>query len=156
MNNINTKRDIWKRIDKKGENECWNYIGYLRNGYGRIQINYRYYLAHRIVYEDIYGSIPDGMCICHSCNNPSCCNPKHLYMGTQTDNMKQMVNDGRTGKGEDAGGVKLTEKSVLEIRKLYFSGEYSQKKLGEIFRVTQSNISYVINKTWKYLYDSKK
>lgn len=85
-----------------------------RDGYG--QINGR--RAHRAAYELINGPIPDGMVVLHSCDNPSCINPKHMKIGTQRDNVHDMLNKGRrhSSKGARNSSAKLSEKDVLAIR----------------------------------------
>lgn len=142
----NTKESVWKKIDIKNNNECWNWIGCLNHdGYGEIKINYKKYLVHRVVYELIYDSIPDGLLVLHKCNNPSCCNSNHLYIGTHEDNMKQMTKDLRQA-------YKLSPKNILEIRNLYSTGNYSQRKLGDMFNVDHSTIGDVISKkTGRYI-----
>jgi len=153
----NKPQDVWKKIDIKSGDDwwrCWEWLGSkYKDGYGRIKINQLSYLAHRLVYEQIYGNIPIGLYVCHTCNNPSCCNPNHLYGGTSKDNMNQKVREGRQAKGKQCfSNVKLTDEEVLKIRRLYSIKEYTQRKLGEIFGVCQAEISMIVNnKKWKYL-----
>lgn len=150
----NKPEDVWEKIDIKNEDECWNWMGGLRRGYGRFMIEQKIYQSHRIVFKLIYGDIPDGMLVCHSCNNTSCCNPKHLYLGTQSENIKQMYRDCRNANhcGEKSGSAKLIGEDVLKIRLLYSTGEYSQKKIGEMFGVKQMAISRIINKKrWRHI-----
>ena len=101
----NTTEVLWQKVDKKSENECWNWLGYKNaQGYGRTEINNKSYYAHRVIFNlvnpglinlnapkdtDEYGFIM------HSCDNPSCCNPKHLSIGTHADNMADKVAKGR-------------------------------------------------------------
>ena len=88
----------WVRItDPEG---CWEWVGAKSyNGYGRFSIGGRYYGTHRVAYELFGGSIPTGMCILHSCDNPPCVNPAHLRLGTQLDNMRDMHAKGRARQG---------------------------------------------------------
>jgi len=143
----NNFKDVWKKIDIKSDNDCWEWVGYVENcGYGRMCFDYRNHLVHRVVYELIYGPIPEGMLICHHCDNKKCCNPKHLFLGTQGDNMRDMWKKYREGNGLR----KLTTNHVVEIRKLYLTGKYYQWELGEMFGVDQSNICDIINnKIWR-------
>ena len=76
-------------ITKSG---CWEWDGYKNSaGYGVLSYQSQMYLAHRLAYETWIGPIPDGLLVCHTCDNPPCINPDHLYVGTQQDNMKDMA-----------------------------------------------------------------
>ena len=156
----NSPEDVWKQIDKHSECiwfmwTCWEWVGGLNStGYGVMGIDYKKYLAHRIVYKEIYGEIMNGLFVLHKCNNPKCCNPNHLYLGTQTDNVEQMFKEGRanTACGERTGAAKLTEKDVLEIRRLYLTGDYSQRDLGKMFEVDHKVICNIINRNaWRHI-----
>ncbi len=149
--NKNIKEDVWKRINIKGEDDCWEWKGYvLSNGYGQIRIDYRRYRTHRLVYELTYGPIPEGLLVCHKCNNRKCCNPKHLYVGTQKDNLKQMIEDGRKPIGENSSKAKLNWKQINEIRKKYIPYIYTQKRLGKEYSISESECFLIINnKVWK-------
>jgi predicted XRE-type DNA-binding protein len=156
MSKIKNKiENIWNNIDKKDISECWNWLGSLGNhGYGQISINWKKYLSHRIVYELTYGEIPEGMCICHKCDNRKCCNPEHLFLGTHQDNSNDMIAKGRQFHpiGELSSNRKLTEKDVLEIRRLYSTNNYSTRQLTKIFKISQTNISLIVNnKIWKHV-----
>ena len=96
---------------------CWNWQGKLNhNGYARIANGNGSYLMHRIAYEVFVGPIAKGFAACHKCDNPSCVNPEHIFLGTQEDNMKDMAGKGRASKGEEHYGSKLTTQAVIEIR----------------------------------------
>ena len=106
-------------VEKK--DGCWKWIGYLDpNGYGRLNIKNVPILAHRISYQLYRGGIPKGMSICHKCDNPFCVNPDHLFLGTQKDNMDDMINKGRDHKrgmkGSEHPRSKLDEEKVKLIR----------------------------------------
>jgi len=92
----NTINSIWLKINIKSSDECWEYIGLLdKDGYGSFMINYKNMRAHRVAYESFYGSIPKKLLVLHKCDNPSCCNPNHLWLGTNKDNTQDMINKGR-------------------------------------------------------------
>lgn len=94
---------FWARVDVRGPDECWPWIGYLdADGYGQIAEGGRCsepLATHRVAWEQVNGPIPDGMDICHSCDNPPCCNPAHLFPGTHDDNMADMKAKGRANGG---------------------------------------------------------
>lgn len=88
---------FWEKVNVKGVNDCWEWNAcQYKNGYGKFALtrsNAVY--SHRLAYELTYGSIPNGLYVCHSCDNPRCCNPNHLFAGTQTDNMQDCKRKGR-------------------------------------------------------------
>ena len=95
---------------------CWEYSGSIgRSGYGRVSAEGVYTQAHRVAYEEWVGPIPEGLFICHHCDNPPCINPAHLYAGTQQDNVDDMVRRSRNIKGTTVNSNKLSEQQVLKI-----------------------------------------
>lgn len=96
---------FWSRVEVKAEDECWPWLGKTeKNGYGRISITTRPYtrthqFSHRIAFVLRYGALNDGECSLHECDNRPCCNPKHLYRGTQQANIKDRDERGRTHRG---------------------------------------------------------
>lgn len=110
-------------------------------------------MAHRVFYELFYGSIPEGLLVCHTCDNPPCCNPKHLFTGTCADNHRDKINKGRQSKGETHGMHILKEKQVVEILKDKNLGStYLSKKYGVHHDTIQKILAGI---TWKYLKRSK-
>lgn len=109
---------FWSHVDKAGD--CWPWTKSLRkSGYGQCWDGRRVRAAHRVAWELTFGPIPAGAHVCHRCDNPLCCKPAHLFLGTGADNMADMVAKGRSLRGERHPGAKLTEEDVLEIRRLY-------------------------------------
>lgn len=91
---------FWSRVDRsKGDDACWEWTG-ARNGrgYGMCGVGTRYHGAHRVAYTLCSGTIPDGLNVCHHCDNPPCVNPAHLFLGTQSDNMRDCFAKGRGSK----------------------------------------------------------
>ena len=86
---------FWAKVDKTGD--CWVWTGALtHSGYGKFKVrSYKVVLAHRWAYEVTHGPIPAGLFVCHRCDVPSCVRPSHLFVGTQTDNMKDAAAKGR-------------------------------------------------------------
>lgn len=98
---------------------CWPWVGYVGSrGYGYIKDNYKTKLAHRVSYEMHIGAIPKGMMVCHTCDNPRCVNPGHLFLGTASDNNRDKSLKGRCNPchGEKHGMAKLSDVQAEEIR----------------------------------------
>ncbi len=144
---------FWSKVEVDSETECWNWKAFRdKNGYGVISINGKIRKAHRISFHIHYRRLP-LLNICHSCDNPACCNPHHLWEGTQGDNMKDMADKGRSlhRYGIQHPCAKLTTDKVIEIRQLVSSG-VEQKKVAGMFDVTQSAVSKIVTgRTWKHV-----
>ncbi len=147
----NTIQDFWNRVDKSGS--CW--IWQARkdiDGYGIFPFEKKERKAHRFAFEQLNGAIPKGMFVCHSCDNPSCVNPAHLFLGTLQDNHKDMMNKGRQGHGRHPGSTnpsaKLTEQQVLEIRAL----PGPNRKIAEVYGVAKCTIDDIrARNTWRHI-----
>lgn len=141
---------FWRDVDKTSENGCHMWTGDVSvSGYGKFFYNGRTMSAHRVslIVQGI--DIPEGSIIMHTCNNKLCVNKEHLKIGTFLENSQYMVACNRQAKGEKAGNSKLKSDMVNEIRMLYSSGKYSQRKLAKRFNVSKSTIqSIVTNVTW--------
>jgi hypothetical protein len=139
---------FWSYVAKGNEEECWEWRGALKkNGYGVLTVNHRQVLVHRLSYELHNGDIGD-LCVCHSCDNPKCVNPNHLFLGTHQENMDDKVEKGRVSRGEDLPQTKLTVEDVLFIRE---SAE-SLRALSKRFGVSYQAISLIRNrKTWNHV-----
>lgn len=147
---LNTEIRFKSRI-KKNINGCWIWSGckYV-SGHGALKVNNRKIRAHRFSYELFVGKIPEGMMVCHKCDNPPCVNPKHLFLGTQKDNIHDAIKKGRFG-GEHHHSV-LKEKDILNIRRLYDSGSYKKVDIAKIFNISQPHIGRIIKReAWKYV-----
>ena len=114
------RKRFWERVKIREENECWPWQKSLFH-FGHGQANYlRVEMAHRIAYLLYYGIFDEKLCVLHQCDNPPCCNPRHLFLGTSADNMKDMYAKQRRkpAKGKDHYLTKLTDENVIEIRRL--------------------------------------
>lgn len=145
----NTIEDFWKKVELIPFHSCWEWTkGCTEDGYGQFKIEGVSYKAHRFSYELRFGPIPKDMQVCHSCDNPSCVNPDHLFLGTAKDNIKDCVNKKRNAFGEKNWKSKLSDLEVNEIKTLFASGEYTWQSLAEIYGVTRRTIgNYISNKT---------
>lgn len=148
---------FWSRVDMSdGPDSCWPWRGALRRGYGR---SGKYgEPSHRRAWRLANGEIPDGMFVCHHCDNRACCNPAHLFLGTPADNSADMVSKGRAPsgheadpvrpRGEDAYNHKLTEDDVREIRARYVPYKVSTPMLAAEYGVKQATIYNIITRKW--------
>lgn len=119
-----------------------------RHGYGR---RGRSRAAHRVYWEIAYGEIPDGMCVCHRCDNRACVEPTHLFLGTNQDNVDDRESKGRGTYGGRNGRTKLTESDVLKIRKANSLG-FSHAQLAEEYRVSKSQIQRITSRQhWTHI-----
>ena len=92
----NDKHSFWKKVKVGKDDECWEWLACKnKKGYGFFRVNWILRRAHRFAWTVTYGKIPEGLFVCHRCDNPGCCNPKHLFLGTNTDNMVDMISKGR-------------------------------------------------------------
>lgn len=160
---------FWNKVDKSGE--CWIWTA-CRNphGYGKFALSidgkWRLRDAHRVAWELANDSIPDGICVCHKCDNPSCVNPSHLFLGTQAENLADMKAKKRGTLGDKSTALRMPEKlprgaenvstrltpdQVRAIREQRTQGA-SQNEIARRFGISQSTVRQIVNrKTWKHL-----
>ena len=171
---------FWARVVKHDAG-CWIWTG-ARNpaGYGGFNVRRQQRLAHRVAWTMERGAVPDGLCVLHRCDNPPCVNPDHLFLGTQLDNVADMIDKGRVARGdrsgrrrhpemypreklpafthpetvprgEQNGQSRLTSAAVIEIRRRHFGGE-SMPSIGARFNVTSGAIFKVVHRmTWRHV-----
>lgn len=142
---------FWDKVDKTSNpNGCWEWTAYsTQAGYGQFANWYgKTAYAHRISYEIANNAITKKDIVCHSCDNPKCVNPNHLWLGTPQQNLKDRDIKGRQAKGIQQGLSKLTETQVLDIRtKSMRAIDYAKK-----YRVDITNIYQIQNReTWKHI-----
>jgi hypothetical protein len=114
------------------------------DGYGVVRYQRKQFLLHRLIWQGVNGPIAEGKLILHKCDTPSCFNPNHLFIGTYLDNNRDRMNKGRSAIGERSGRWKLTDLQVIEIRRLYNTGEYTTIELGYRFNVSNHQISMIV------------
>jgi hypothetical protein len=159
---------FWPKVNVRGDDECWPWLAATWLGYGHLMVNRKPKKAHRISWELAHGPIPDGLFVCHRCDNPPCVNPAHLFLGTHADNMADAAAKGRTMSGDDhwvrkhpelawggrrttRGACRLVDAQVLEIRRRRANGE-GVVPLGQAFGVSHATISDICRRrTWRHL-----
>lgn len=163
---------FWSKVDMSGDG-CWPWTG-AHGIYGTVKLDGKPLSTHRVAWELANGPIPEGKQVCHSCDNPICVRPTHLFIGTQADNIADMDRKGRRPKrpnakmprgdahwrrrnpelgarGERAGGAKLTVEQVVEIRQRYAAGA-TLKQLEAEYGVRFTNIQQIVKRvTWKHV-----
>lgn len=164
--------DFWSFVDKGGPphpvlgTPCWVWTGRRdRKNYGN---GTRGKLSHRDAWERHTGEDPGRMCVLHKCDNPPCCNPAHLFLGTKADNVRDMMNKRRNGygigeshgsrthpesraRGERSGSARLTTDAVHAIRRDAVSGR-SHGLIAKDYGVARQTISKIVNrKAWKHI-----
>ncbi len=151
------RQRLWSKITIKSKEECWlwrNLEYKLIKKRPTLIINKVSYLASRLIYFLHYKENPGILHVCHSCNNKICCNPNHLYLATNEQNVLDAHRDGLMPdiSGELNIFAKLTDWDVNKIRELWKTGEYTQKQLAYLFDISRSQIpSIVSGKNWKHL-----
>ena len=147
---MNFLKRFWNKVDQVNFDECWNWLGYKdRDGRGQFKFAGKKVQAHRFMWEIEVDAIPEGMHVLHTCDNPSCVNPYHLWLGTNDDNIADKVKKGRQSKGETIKQSKLTTEEVIVIRKMHKEGS-SLGYLADVFGVSKPTICEIVNyKTWR-------
>lgn len=90
-----TLADLFALSSPEPNTGCWLWLGTIKGGYGNVAFCGRTMRTHRLAYELTHGPIPSGLCVCHRCDTPSCCNPDHLFLGTPNDNNQDKIRKGR-------------------------------------------------------------
>lgn len=144
---------FWSKVDKLGD--CWDWQANKDyKGYGSFVFNGKQQKAHRVAWELTYGRIPDSLHCLHRCDRPSCVRPDHLFLGTNADNMADMVRKGRNKphKGVNNNKAKLTEDQVKQIREIHFAGKATLSEIGLMFKVSGVQVGNIVRReSWKHI-----
>lgn len=142
-------QSFWSHVTIEGKDDCWEWTGAKNggnpvNGYGVLRINDKKEYAHRVAFALAHGHLDATLKVCHTCDNPRCVNPRHLFLGTNTDNMADAAVKGRTRR-------KLTPEQVADIRRR-FGGHGSQAALAKEYGVTIGAINHIkMGRNWKHV-----
>lgn len=153
---VRRKPTVFDRFDdyvdrSGGPNACWPWLAGRACGYGVVQVAGKQQKTHRLAFEKHHGPIPAGMFVCHSCDNPPCVNPAHLFLGSPKDNIEDMMQKGRQARGHRTNTAKLRAEQVLEIRRRYEGGEL-QQVLADEFGISNQLVSaIVLRQVWKHV-----
>lgn len=139
---------FWQYVSKT--DTCWLWTGaHNPSGYGLINKKAGSSLAHRVSWLLHCGIIPEGVDVCHICDNPPCVNPGHLFLGTRQDNMSDSKRKGRNATGARHGRRRLSAEEVVRIRQQYAGGHISHRQLASDFGVTHGTIGHILRgQTW--------
>lgn len=141
------EKEFWAKVDQSARpSGCWPFLGSnRRGGYGRLIMYGKYHLAHRVSYRLAIGEIPDGLLVCHRCDNPPCCNPQHLFLGDHLANMRDRDAKGRASLHR----AKITANDAARIKGRLAAGELGIT-LAKEFCISQTAISRIkVGRTWQ-------
>jgi hypothetical protein len=148
---------FWEYVNQDTGTNCWHWQSTLnKRGYGRIRNRAVNLMAHRFSWELHNGPIPDGLFVCHSCDNPRCVNPAHLWLGTRQDNMDDMMTKGRGSnppvrRGDANNNATLTERDVRDIRARVANGE-TYTAIATTYSIHRSTAADIAKrKTWAHV-----
>jgi len=157
---ISAEERFWLHVEPAAKEDCWLWkAARSKTGYGIISVGKKRTRAHRFSWEIHFGSIPQGLCVCHHCDVRHCVNPNHLFVGTKRDNSRDMAAKGRAGpqvhpasyRGERSPNARLREVDVRDIRRRLAAGE-SQTSIALDYEVGKTQINNIAtSRTWSWM-----
>jgi len=133
-------RYFWGRVNALKKNGCWEWMaGKSDAGYGVLTVSKREYLAHRVAYFLAFGEYVPSLCVLHRCDNPPCCNPQHLFLGTFKDNTRDMLAKGRHNRHS-----RFTIEFKTEIQRRYAIGGATHKQLAREFGLSTTSVHRIL------------
>lgn len=147
---------FWTKVSKSDSDQCWLWTAGLKRGYGRIKVKGKDELAHRFSWKLHFGDIQNNLWVLHHCDNPLCCNPAHLFLGTNQDNVddRESKHRNQPSRGEEHYNHRLSTKDVLEICEKYRKGVVTHQSLANEHGVSRSLITQILlGKRWRHLFD---
>ena len=153
-----TEEQFWGYVNTRDPDECWDWTrGKDQAGYGIVLLNGRRDRTHRIAWSLTRGDIPAGLFVCHHCDRPSCCNPNHLFLGSNSENIEDARRKGRmslppVNRGEDHYNTNMTNELVMAARLKYATGKYTLRDIANEYKTSISMVHALVRgKTWKHL-----
>ena len=139
---------FWTKVDQTaGPDACWPWLGSRSRGYGRFSIGRQELKAHRYT---LFGLINRPEAVLHACDNPPCCNPQHLWIGSRRENNADRAKKGRSATGERMAHAKLSQGRAEEIRHRYAQGGVSQQRIADEMGISQALVSQVVHeRVWR-------
>jgi hypothetical protein len=147
---LSLSEKVWPKVEQRGHGECWPWHGARnKNGQGHLLRGgrgSRFVSCSRAIYEITHGEVPAGFDVCHTCDQPSCCNPDHLFAAPHRDNMLDMARKQRSP------GRRLTAEQVTQIRQLFSAGGITKTQIGKAFGVSRVQIANIVSgQQWTWL-----
>jgi hypothetical protein len=144
---------FWSKVSRGDASACWTWTAALQqpDGYGLVWVDGKMKRAHRVAFELERGKIPAGKVVCHHCDNPPCCNPAHLFLGTKQRNMSDARLKRRHAHGKRHGKAILTPKRVIQVRRRYAEGEPLAILAAEYGMTTGGIHAAIVGRNWKHL-----
>lgn len=167
MFDANAAERFWAKVRRGSDDECWPWqAGVDKDGYGRFRSMYVNHRSHRVAYQLANGDIPAGLCVLHACDNPKCCNPNHLSIGTNLDNIADRVAKGRSASGDrhfarlhpermrrgsHINTSRLSDADVYDVLRRLKAGQ-SLSSIGRHYGVSHTAIRLIRDgRNWKHI-----
>lgn len=146
----NTQDDFWSNVNKT--DGCWEWKrAKNKRGYGVYSFENKKQLTHRLSYMFTHGELPSSILVCHKCDNPKCVNPDHLFAGTQTDNMNDMVIKG-SGRNNYNRKISIEDIKIIRAKYPHCPKDGTVKELAKKYGINESSMTKIINrKTYKHI-----